>query len=848
MRKILATLALLAGALQILLAVPAYPGKIKVTQPDGSVLSIRIHGDEWFHYITDESGRVVAQGADGFFRPAEMPTAAQQEEARQMRLQAQQVRRQAALAAPRNQGTCRIPVVLVNFSDTKFVTNDPATAFSNLLNQEGYSANGGTGSVRDYYLENSHGVFEPIFDVYGPVDLPNTSEYYAYNKTARAAEALTDACNLLDDEVDFSQYNSDTDGRVDMILMYYAGKNQAEGGGTTTIWPHQSSIWYSPTYDGVRLGRYFCTSELGLFQYSNGGYSYRMCGIGTTCHEFGHSLGLPDMYDDDYEENGSAGGLYSYSTMCNGSYNNNGRTPPYFNAVELNILGWNVEQTDISAGGEITVLPIRNGVVYKTATTVDGEYFLYECRDKSGWDNYIPGGGLLVYHVDKSNTRIGGYRAADLWNRNAINNFGSHPCCYLIPADSQSDLNYGGYEANIPFPGNKRVKNYIPVDWQGEQGDYRFSGITFDGSQVTMTAHLMAQAGVQGMVRNSSGKPIQGATVSIYAAGASSAPARGRMQVRRRAAGTPLLSATTESDGSYSLEGESLADGTFILVATCDGYVASEAEVSIGRRIETCDFYLRKVGEPEETSFIKYDPEGDTYYGFGYADASVNTAAGIHLAAEETGAYAGKQIRQISFQPFGDESSTVQDAYVFIESGGVRVFKQKVDNVRFDAMNTVNVVGQEFIIPGNTDLYIGYALVGCSEEYPLLVQPCTEENAGYIAVFNQTIANTWSVLADGEGLFYTPVLSAFVGERATAELGFNHIANPGNGTYAAGDRFALALVRYELDTPSSVSWTFDGQAVQSDAVTLTAGNHAVEAHLTYPDGSVEVIRLVITAQ
>ena len=70
MRKILATLALLLGALHILSAVPAYPGKVKVTQPDGSVLTIRIHGDEWFHYATDERGRVVARAADGFWREA----------------------------------------------------------------------------------------------------------------------------------------------------------------------------------------------------------------------------------------------------------------------------------------------------------------------------------------------------------------------------------------------------------------------------------------------------------------------------------------------------------------------------------------------------------------------------------------------------------------------------------------------------------------------------------------------------------------------------------------------------------------------------------------------------------
>ena len=843
MRKILATLALFVSAFQILSAVPAYPGWIRVTQPDGSVVTIRIHGDEWFHYVTDQRGQVVAQDTDGFYRPAVMPTAAQQEEARQMRQHARQMRQQAAKASRYlTTGTVRIPVVLVNFSDKEFVTPDPETAFSNMLNQRGYAENGATGSVHDFYEENSHGAYDPVFDVYGPVTLPNTSEYYAYNETQRANEALFDACTLLDEAVDFSQYDSNNDGRVDMILMYYAGHNQAEGGGTATIWPHQSSGGYGQ-FDGKYLRNYFCSSEL------RGSHGSQMCGIGTTCHEFGHSLGLPDFYDTDYEQNGSAGALYSFSTMCSGSYNNDGRTPPYFNSEELMILGWMEGQTEIPSAGELTILPVQDGVAYKTATTVDGEYFVYECRNQTGWDRYIPGGGLLVYHVDKSSNTVEGYYTASmLWQYGASNIFGSHPCFYLIPAASQKSLDYLGSEAGIPFPGSARVKSYSPLDWQGEPGDFRFTDITYDGSQVTMTARLVAVAGVEGMVRNTAAKPIRGATVSIYPAGSAPAPVPGRPQVRRRVAGTPLMSTTTEADGAYTLEGESLADGTFTLVVTCDGYVQAETEVTIGRRLETRDFYLRKVDESEESTFIKYDPEGSTYYGYGFGDTSYDISAGIHLSVEETAAYAGKQIKLISFQPYGGESTTTQAAYVFIESGGRRVFTQPVDEVQFGAMNTVNVVSHDFLIPGDTEIYIGFGLVGCNEGFPLLVQPCTEENVGYVAEFNQTRANSWMQMADGNGAFYTPVLSASVGERVNPELGFNHIANPGNGRYAAGDRFALALVRYEEDTPSSVSWTFDGQAVQADAVTLTAGSHSVEAHLTYPDGSVEVIRLVINAE
>ena len=857
MRKILATLALLLSALYTLSASPAYPGKIRVQQPDGTYILIQIHGDEWFNYITDEKGQVIAQDADGFYRPSQMPTYEQREEANQMRRAANQMRRQAVQAQSRSltKGKHRIPVILVSFSDKDFIIDDPNTAFSNMLNQEGYSANGGTGSVRDYYYENSCGAFDPVFEVFGPVALSETSEYYAYHGTERAKVALKEACQLLDDEIDFSQYDSDEDGFVDMILMYYAGYNQAEGGGTTTIWPHQSTS-ASGRFDGKRISRYFCTSELRK------SYGNMMCGIGTTCHEFGHSLGLPDFYDTD-DAHGSAGALYSFSLMCSGNYNNDGRTPPYLNSEERRMLGWMGDQTEIPGQGILTIDPIQNNVAYKTPTTMDGEYFVYECRTKTGWDRYLQGSGMLVYHVDKSERESlypnsawpDYYTPAMLWDQweifNAINAFGDHPCFYLVPAADQSNLKFDLNDGYIPFPGFKKVTKYTPVDWQGEQGEFRFKDISFDGNQVTMTALLTTVAGVQGVVRNTAARPVRGATVSIYRNGASAASAQGRMRSRSQAMGTALMSVTTDVDGSYALEDISLADGSYTLAVTCDGYVEAEASIEIGRKIETQDFYLLKVGESTESTFINYDPEGSSFTGFGCGDASINLAAGIRLSVEKAGAYVGKQIKLISFQPSGDESSTCQSAYVFVEAGGKRIFTQKVEDVRFDALNTVNVVSQEFCIPSNSDLYIGYALVGCSEPYPLLVQACEEDNVGYLAKFKQKSANDWSLMATDEGAgvtYYTPVLSASVGEPVEVSLGFNHIANPKNGTYKAGERFELSLVRYEDDAPSTVAWKFDGQTVRADSVNLTAGSHTVEAHLTYPDGSAEVIRLVINAE
>lgn len=832
MKKILATLALLLGAFHILSAVPAYPGKIRVTQPDGSVITIRIHGDEWFHYVTDENGQVVARGADGFYRPAQMPSAAGRAEALRMREEAGRMRAQAASAAKAgsmSMGTHRIPVILVEFQDVPFVISDPRAAFDALLNQEGYSANGGTGSVRDFYVENSHGQYEPVFDVFGPYTLSKNSADYVNN----AGGALVEACQAMNADIDFSRYDSDGDGYVDMTLMYYAGHNAAETGlENEQIWPHQGYAGGSTRLDGKRIYKYFCTSELKGYSGSN------MCGIGTTTHEFAHSLGLPDFYDTDYSTNGSAGGLYSYSTMCSGPYNNNGRTPPYFNAEELIMLGWMDGYTEIESQGSLTVTPVQNRVAYRIPTSTDGEYFVLECRGKTGWDSALPGNGLLVYHVDKSQRQVtilqagwGGetyestYAAAALWNNwqytNAINENGSHPCFYIVPAADVESLNFLYNEDRIPFPGSRKITRYTPVDWEGVQTDFKFTDISFASNRVTLTVSYTTTPGIQGCVMNTSAKPVRDAKVELYA-------------------GTSLKkSATTGADGTFSFLDAALADATYTVKVSCSGYEPSETEVTLGRKVESLDIYLRKEGESPEATFIKYDPDGETVP-FGASEVT-DIAAAILLSAEETAPYAGKQLKSISFQPAAGSGAV--SAYVFVESGGRRQFTQRVDNLRLGEMNTVNVVAQEYCLPSGSSLYVGYALLGCNGGEPIMAQHCTSDKMGYYGTYNGTRAITWTQMGN-----LTPILSADVGEPVLPELGFNHIANPGNGVYRAGDRFDLTLVRYEDDAPSSVSWVFDGSAVQGGSVTLTAGSHTVEAHLAYPDGTAEVIRLVLKAE
>ena len=366
MRKhiLFALIALLAG-FQLLNAIPAYPGKIEYVQPDGTKIVLRQHGDEFAHWTTDAAGRLVTLSADGYYRPAQGITVAeivhQGLERRSAARQHRAARR--ASSSPIAIGKKHFLVILVEFSNKQFSTSqDPNAAFTALLNETGYSVNGGTGSARDYYYDNSHGVFEPIFDVYGPVQLDNTYAYYGANDYSgndkRPEEAIIDGCKKLDEDIDFTRYDNDGDGKVDLVFMYYAGKGEADGGASNTIWPHQWSLseaGKSLELDGMAIDSYACTNEVN-------GQDGKMCGIGTACHEFAHAMGVPDFYDTDYETNGQAGGLFFFSPMDGGSYNNNGRTPPYFNFEERMLLGWRLAERDRLPGileGRHVYHPVR---------------------------------------------------------------------------------------------------------------------------------------------------------------------------------------------------------------------------------------------------------------------------------------------------------------------------------------------------------------------------------------------------------------------------------------------------------------------------------------------------------
>jgi M6 family metalloprotease-like protein len=516
MKKIIIFSLLVVCFVQTTFAIPAYPKPLKVKQADGSWLTIQMRGDEHGHYVLTsdgiplvfnarqenyeyadwKDGKVQASGikaVEASERTAKVKAFVESldksailESFKRARLQQLQQtlssRRNASLKAGSNPqkeklnnfptiGEVHSLVILVQFADTKFSTvgSDAHQFFNNMLNEPGFTySNGANGSARDFYLNSSNGRFQPQFDVIGPVTLPEKYSYYGANQgssvdnPARLEQFVREACTLADPLVDFSQYDHNQDGYIDNIYFFYAGKGEADSGDGNAIWPH--SAYYSDMakdaglsetslkLDGIEVGNYTCSNEI------NGTLiTPQPAGIGTFVHEFGHVLGLADHYDVNYGMTTFAPG--SFDTMAQASYNNNGNTPAAFSAYERACLGW-LDLTVLKNGVDsLNVLPDLNdsnkAYVVPVGGTNDEEYFIMENRQKKGWDAFIPGHGMLLWHIDYD---------AKAWEKNELNITGTHQRVDIVEADNKLTDNT---RAGDPFPGTSNVTQCNLTSWAG---------------------------------------------------------------------------------------------------------------------------------------------------------------------------------------------------------------------------------------------------------------------------------------------------------------------------------------------------------------------------------------------
>lgn len=446
------------------------------TQPDGSTFNAKVKGDEWIRIRTTVDGCAISKDTEGWWcyaiydtdgsltcsgyrigRPVpdeivrksrnipyqtlNMAAAARRAERNAMNSEVLQRTREKA-SVTKTQATRTIKkgiAILAQFPDTGFTYTKED--FHNLLNQKGFN---NTGSAKDYYENQFGDGWEFIFDVSDIITLPNNIKYYGENNPAngqdsRPAELIRDACKEADSVIDFSQYDQDGDNEVDNVYVFIAGHDEAEyTERTDLIWAHQ---WYvlngagiRLTCDGVIINRYACSSELSGLK--------DMTGIGTFCHEYAHTFGLPDFYDTNYDEDGAwAAGLWqSTSLMDGGNYNNDSATPPNLNCIERMLLGLS-EPLPLDTEGAYTLEPVhKNGQYYILETNIKGEYFLFECRSNDGWDKYIGGSGMLVYHIDENGTDTDTESSwVNRWLYNTVNTDPSHQCADLIEADQRAD-------------------------------------------------------------------------------------------------------------------------------------------------------------------------------------------------------------------------------------------------------------------------------------------------------------------------------------------------------------------------------------------------------------------------
>ena len=825
-------------------AAPAYPYPIKYRQPDGSIIEITLHGDEFWHYTTS-GGKVVELGDDGFYHPAVKPFYNPQKR-RMNNLSRPIVPARVAGRKSISIGKKRFPVFLVEFSDLKFTVENPVEAFSKMLNERGYSENGGTGSVYDYYYENSCGQFDPVYDVIGPVTLSKGFAEYGGNnddgsdKDARGA--FVEACSLAlaQNLIDFSQYDNDGDGYIDNLFFYFAGHNEAEGGSKDAIWPHQSYLG-NFSANGVRAGSYACTSEY------RGSSGTTMAGIGTFCHEFGHALGLPDFYDTDYEKNGTADAVYAFSLMCNGNYNNNGRTPPYLGALERWILGWIEDLPELGTSQDVNIRPVYENGGCTTPTSVEGEFFLYEVRDGSGWDRYIkasnkdnPPSGMLVYHVDMSDDNlISSYPASSLWSSNDLNCYGSHPCYYIV----RPTISYSSYQ-DLMFPGTSGTTTFEGVDWAKQESGYKLTDIAYNDGTAAFKLSAFENRTLSGKVNDSKGRPLQGVQVSVtfdsdaaMAALKSSSKLLAPASIKRLSS----LQATTGEDGSYSIEIPVSASLDVTVVFSLEYFTTRTEPLKLSKAKATVlDITMFNVSEGEPALLKKYSVPGSALGFTGSADSWSATNA-VLFKKEELAAYAGYKFTTINYMIAGNKADVVD---VFIDFGTKRAFTRTI-KPEFNKLHSIDISDAGIIIPENTNVYVGYAVKDITTQYWMTIDGATGvEGGGMMRSGYQTAGGR-----DWNESGYNFVISADLMSVVSpvTSLGIKVISNPGQGEpYSAGTEFTFAFENpFAGGVAASTIWYFDGVQTSDPSVVLTAGTHTIKAVVTYADGSEEEIEQVI---
>lgn len=338
-------------------------------------------------------------------------------------------------------GNVTIPVIMVQFSDTKFQERSTTDLLTRFFNEEGYNEDNTLqhGSVKDYFKAQSRGMFNPTFDVVAMVTLDNGYAYYGKNNTgggdSNAYLMVKEAVAAAKEQgVDFTKYVSSITGNVPNVIIYYAGEGEATGGDENTVWPHELDIpQYWQTMSGTRFGSYYVGNELY--------FNSQPMGMGVFVHEFSHAMGLPDFYVTNYAySNDDPFGMWS--VMDGGSYDNSAYAPMGYNAYERSFMGWlDIKELSDAATVTLTDPNLTEGqmaVMFRNPSN-SNEYFILENRQPGTWYNSKYGSGLMLTHFTYN---------ASAWTSNTLNNTQAKKRAHIVTANDAT-LNGNANEDNL---------------------------------------------------------------------------------------------------------------------------------------------------------------------------------------------------------------------------------------------------------------------------------------------------------------------------------------------------------------------------------------------------------------
>jgi len=470
-----------------------WPYPITVSQPDGTQLTIRINGDANFNWVSTLDNVVLKQVGNGYYianidangmltssgtlaHDADKRSSAEQSLCKKQDVKAFLTvnTRPERLATTRgfggkgstsffpHTGSPRAIVLLVQFANRPFKVQ-PRKAFNQYLNSMadkhqdfGNAENRNTGSVKRYFSDMSGGKFKPQFDLYGPITMPKNAAYYGEGSSSmeRYRELVSEACTMMDDSLDFSKYDADKDGNVDLVYIIYAGYGESVSSIDSTLWPKAFVCGTDIKKDGKYVRLAGISNELNghpdVHYSSTSGLLIN--GVGLFCHEFSHCMGLPDFYPtvspqwttangkqdfDAYDNQG----MEEWDVMDNGIYLYNGYSPTAYTAWEREKMGWLTIET-LTREGKVELKSIdQGGKAYRIKNdknTSGNEYYIVENIQAKGWNYKLPASGMMVSHVEYVPWAFSVFHGGD----NSVNNIKKHPRMTIVPADGYLPSSY----------------------------------------------------------------------------------------------------------------------------------------------------------------------------------------------------------------------------------------------------------------------------------------------------------------------------------------------------------------------------------------------------------------------